>query len=88
LFGSPGELHWGVENFQEHADAHITEDEFVKAVLPATAEHPVFFISTFPEKRLSWIGEFVEHGVLTQPAVITDRDVVIAVWPASAMPPK
>ncbi len=88
LFGSPGELHWGVENFQEHADAHITEDEFVKAVLPATAEHPVFFISTFPEKRLSWIDEFVEQGVLTQPAVIIDRDVIIAVWPASAMPPK
>jgi hypothetical protein len=88
LFGTPGELRWGVETFPEHAEAHITEGEFVKAVRPATGEHPVVLISTSPDRRLSWIAELVEQGALTQPAIVTDRDVVIAVWPASAMPPE
>jgi 4-amino-4-deoxy-L-arabinose transferase len=88
LFGTPGELQWGVETFPEHAEAHITEGEFVKAVRPATGEHPVVLISTSPDRRLSWIAELVEQGALTQPAIVTDRDVVIAVWPASAMPPE
>ena len=88
LFGSPGELQWGVENFSEHAERHVTIDEFVDVVHPATSEHPVVFISTGPEPRLRWIEGLVEQGLLPKPAVITDRDVILAVWPASVMPPE
>jgi len=85
LFGQPGELDWGVENFPEHAEWHITEDEFAGAVAPASLDHPVVLIAAAPDQRMEWIDDLVAQGRVGQPAVVTDRDVVLAVWPAAAL---
>jgi 4-amino-4-deoxy-L-arabinose transferase len=85
LFGEPGELRWGVETFEEHAEAHIEKDEFAAVARAATLEDPVLLIATFPEWRTKWIDGLVEAGEVEEPAVTTDRNVYVAVWPAQAM---
>ncbi len=85
LFGEPGELRWGVENFDEHAESHVTEKELAAVVRTATSERPMVLLTTFPEKRSKWIDALVNQGAIEAPAVQTDRDVYLAVWPAEAM---
>ncbi len=85
LFGEPGELRWGVENFAEHAESHVDKDEFEAVARQATPERPVMLIATFPEWRSRWIDGLVGDGALEQPAVVIDRNVYLAVWPAEAV---
>jgi len=86
LFGAPGELQWGVENFAEHAESHIVPDEFVEVVETATLDRPVLLISTDPDGRQAWIDGLVDQQRVNPPAIVADRDVVLAVWPAGAVP--
>ena len=86
LFGVPGEMRWGVENFAEHAESHVNEQEFAQVVGGATAEHPVVLITTAPDRRESWISQMVEWGEVEQPQIVRDRNVILAVWPRSALP--
>jgi hypothetical protein len=41
-------------------------------------------VATFPEQRVKWINKLVQSGAIKQPAITTDRNVVLAVWPQSA----
>jgi len=84
LFGGPGEMRWGVENFEEHAASHVTRDEFTDVVQQATDERPVMLVATHPDLRVKWINKLVLAGAIKQPTVTTDRNVVLAVWPQSA----
>jgi 4-amino-4-deoxy-L-arabinose transferase len=88
LFGSPGELRWGVENFEDHAAAHIETSELAGVVATASVERPVLLIATRPEKHQELIGALVDAGSIAEPATISDRDVLLAVWPGGAMPQK
>lgn len=87
LFGQPGEMKWGVENFAEHAESHVEESEFADVVAAATLEDPIVLISTSPEQREAWIEEQVEQGLVDSPYTEIDRDVILAVWPAAAVHP-
>jgi 4-amino-4-deoxy-L-arabinose transferase len=86
LFGDPGEMRWGVENFAEHAESHVSEQEFAQVVQQATVAHPVVLLSTSPDRRLKWIAEMIDRGEVAQPQIVTDRDVILAVWPKSSLP--
>ena len=85
LFGEPGELRWGVENFEAHAEEHIVESEFPALVQEASDERPLLLISTFPKSRTKWIDSLVTSGEIPAPAVEVDRDVYLAVWPATSL---
>jgi 4-amino-4-deoxy-L-arabinose transferase len=84
LFGEPGEMRWGVENFEEHATSHVTRDEFTDVVQQATDDRPIMLVATDPERYVEWINVLVRTGAIKQPAITTDRNVVLAVWPQSA----
>lgn len=85
LFGVPGELKWGVENFQEHAEDHIEKDEFADIVSQATESRPLVLIATDPVGKAEWLRGLVSDGNVEAPAVETDRNVILAVWPARVL---
>jgi hypothetical protein len=41
-------------------------------------------VATDPERYVEWINVLVRTGAIKQPAITTDRNVVLAVWPQSA----
>lgn len=84
LFGEPGEMRWGVEHFDEHADEHVSRDEFAGVVRQASEERPVILVATFPANRAKWIDQLVARGEIAAPAITTDRNVILAVWPSSS----
>ncbi len=85
LFGEPGELRWGVETFEAHAQSHVEKGEFPEVARRATLERPVMLVATFPQTRSAWIDGLVERGEVERPAVVVDRNVYLAVWPREAM---
>ena len=85
LFGSAGELTWGVENFQEHADWHVVESELIGVLGTATAERPVLMLTDRPESQKEWLEARVDAAGLPRPAYRTGRDILIAVWPPQAL---
>lgn len=85
LFGSAGELTWGVENFQEHADWHVVESELIEVLGTATAERPVLMLTDRPESQKEWLEARVDAAGLPRPAYRTGRDILIAVWPPQAL---
>ncbi|MCP4758040.1 MAG: phospholipid carrier-dependent glycosyltransferase [Planctomycetes bacterium] len=86
LFGNPGEMKWGVMNFKEHAEAHIQTSDLAKAVQAASLEQPVILVVTRPDQYQKIIGRLVGINHISEPATKSDRDVLLAVWPAEAMP--
>ncbi len=85
LLGSAGELTWGVENFEEHADWHVTEAELLPVLRTATIERPVLVLADYPEARKASLEAKVDAAGLPRPAYRTDRDILIAVWPPEAL---
>ena len=85
LLGSAGELTWGVENFEEHADWHVTEAELLPVLRTATIERPVLVLADDPEAKKASLEAKVDAAGLPRPAYRTDRDILIAVWPPEAL---
>lgn len=85
LYSDPGELRWGVNNFKEHAEAHIRTGELAKAVWAATADQPLVLVVTRPEQFQRLINRSVGLGRIPEPATVVDRNVLLAVWPRSEL---
>ena len=51
----------------------------------ATENRPLVLIATDPVGKAEWIRGLVSDGDVAAPAIETDRNVIVAVWPARVL---
>ncbi|MFB0986918.1 MAG: phospholipid carrier-dependent glycosyltransferase [Phycisphaerales bacterium] len=86
LFSSPGELSWGVKNFDDHADWFIDDSEFPAFLAEATLDRPIVVLSRNPERQKAWFEGVIAEWNIAPPAYRVDRGILLTVWPAGALP--
>ena len=86
LFSSPGELSWGVKNFDDHADWFIDDSEFPAFLAEATLDRPFVVLTHNPERQKAWFEGVIAESNIAPPAYRVDRGILLTVWPAEALP--
>ena len=86
LFSSPGELSWGVKNFDDHADWFIDDSEFPAFLAEATLDRPLVVLTHNPERQKAWFEGVIAESNIAPPAYRVDRGILLTVWPAGALP--
>lgn len=86
LFSSPGELTWGVTNFEEHADWFVEDSEFPAFLDAATLDRPLVVLTKDTERQRTWFEEVVAARKIPAPAYHVERGILLTVWPAEALP--
>jgi 4-amino-4-deoxy-L-arabinose transferase len=86
LFSSPGELSWGVKNFDDHADWFIDDSEFPAFLAEATLDRPLVVLTHNPERYRAWFEGVIAEWNIAPPAYRVDRGILLTVWPAGALP--